>query len=110
MKTGMVGGDLFNNTSSGTPIPFADDLRLIDWLNAHVHGTPVIAEASIGPYRGNGSRISSATGLPTVIGWERHEEQQRDRAILPARVDDVRAIYTSTEARAVMTVLDRYHV
>jgi uncharacterized membrane protein len=110
METGAVPSDLFNNTSSGTPIPFADDLRLINWLNANVKGTPVIAEASIGPYRGNGSRISSATGLPTIIGWERHEEQQRDRTILPARVQDVRTIYTSTEPTAVQRILDAYHV
>jgi uncharacterized membrane protein len=110
METGTVAGDFFNNTSSGEPIPFADDLALINWLNANSTGTPVIAEASFGPYRGNGSRISSATGLPTIIGWERHEEQQRDRTILPARVRDVRTIYTSTEPAAVQHVLDQYHV
>ena len=82
--TGSVPADQFNNSGSGEPVYFKDDLALIDWLNAHIHGTPVIAEASIGPYRGNGSRISSATGLPTIIGWERHEEQQRDRTH-PAR-------------------------
>ena len=110
MATGSVPADQFNNSGSGEPVYFKDDLALIHWLNDTVHGTPVIAEASIGPYRGNGSRISSATGLPTIIGWERHEEQQRDRTILPARVEDVRRIYTSSEPRAVQDVLDRYHV
>ncbi len=110
MATGSVPADQFNNSGSGEPVFFADDLTLIRWLNATITGTPVIAEASIGPYRGNGSRISSATGLPTIIGWERHEEQQRDRLLLPARVDDVRRIYTSSEPAAVQQVLDRYHV
>lgn len=110
METGRVPGDQWNNTSSGTPIPFADDLALINWLNANITGTPVIAEASIGPYRGNGSRISSATGFPTIIGWERHEEQQRDRTILPARVADVRTLYTSSEDAPVRDVLSRYRV
>lgn len=110
MRSGSVPADQFNNSGSGEPVYFADDLALIDYLNANVSGTPVIAEASIGPYRGNGSRISSATGFPTIIGWERHEEQQRDRTILPARVEDVRTIYTSSEPRAVQDVLDRYHV
>ena len=45
----------------------------LDELNENVQGTPVIVEASIGAYRGNGSRISIATGLPTVLGWERHQ-------------------------------------
>ena len=110
MATGSVAADQFNNSGSGEPVSFADDLALINWLNVTVRGTPVIAEASIGPYRGNGSRISSATGLPTVIGWERHEEQQRDRTLLPARVQDVRTLYTSAEARPVRSVIDRYHV
>ncbi len=111
MATGTVPADQFNNSGSGEPVAFAGDLALIHWLNDTVRGTPVIAEASIGPYRGNGSRISSATGLPTIIGWERHEEQQRGPLpILPTRVEDVRRIYTSTEARAVQDVLDRYHV
>ncbi len=110
MATGSVPADQFNNSGTGEPVTFAGDLALIHWLNDTVHGTPVIAEASIGPYRGNGSRISSATGFPTIIGWERHEEQQRDRLILPARVEDVRRIYTSAEPRAVQDVLDRYHV
>jgi uncharacterized membrane protein len=110
MATGSVPADQFNNSGTGEPVSFAGDLALIHWLNETVKGTPVIAEASIGPYRGNGSRISSATGFPTIIGWERHEEQQRDRLILPARVEDVRRIYTSAEPRAVQEVLDRYHV
>lgn len=110
MRTGSVPANQFSNSSSGEPIPFADDLALIDWMNANLRGTPVIAEASIGPYRGNGSRISSATGFPTIIGWERHEEQQRNRDILPARVDDVRRIYTASEPRAVQAVVDDYHV
>ncbi|MDQ6832792.1 MAG: DUF2298 domain-containing protein, partial [Chloroflexota bacterium] len=111
MATGSVPADQFNNSGSGEPVFFADDLALIRWLNDTVRGTPVIAEASIGPYRGNGSRISSATGFPTIVGWERHEEQQRAALpVLSARVSDVRRIYTSSEPRAVQDVLDRYHV
>ena len=111
MATGSVPADQFNNSGSGEPVSFAGDLALIRWLNTTVQGTPVIVEASIGPYRGNGSRISSATGFPTIIGWERHEEQQRGPLpVLSTRVDDARRIYTSSEARAVQDVLDRYHV
>ena len=48
---------------AGKVISFKDDLAAIDWFNEHVAGSPVIAEASIGPYRGNGSRFAIATGL-----------------------------------------------
>jgi YYY domain-containing protein len=97
-------------TVDGGSIGFADDLAAIDWLNAHVHGSPVIAEASIGPYRCNGSRISINTGLPTIIGWERHETQQRYLDGLAERVDDVHALYASPDAATKLAILRKYGV
>ena len=82
----------------------------IDWLFQNVTGTPVIAEASIGPYRCNGSRISAATGLPTIIGWERHQQQQRYPETLPERVRDVRTLYNSPDPREKEAILRRYNV
>jgi uncharacterized membrane protein len=99
---------------SGRPGPgtlsFAGDRAAIDWLNQNVPGSPVIAEASIGPYRCNGSRFSIATGLPTIIGWERHEQQQRYRDLLPARVSDVRVLYSSGDVEEKREILRRYNV
>jgi YYY domain-containing protein len=91
-------------------ISFAGDAAAISWLNENVEGTPVIAEASIGPYRCNGTRIASATGLPTIIGWERHEQQQRYPEVLPARVDDVRRLYTSPDPEVKTAILRKYNV
>ncbi|MBW3632676.1 MAG: glycosyltransferase family 39 protein [Chloroflexi bacterium] len=91
-------------------ITFAGDAAAIEWFFANVEGSPVIAEASIGPYRCNGSRISSATGLPTIIGWERHEQQQRYPDTLSARVEDVRTLYTSSDPEAKASILRRYNV
>jgi uncharacterized membrane protein len=95
---------------SESEISFDGDAAAIDWFFANVEGTPVVAEASIGPYRCNGSRISSATGLPTIIGWERHEQQQRYPDTLPGRVSDVRTLYTSTDLDEKATMLRRYNV
>ena len=91
-------------------IDYAGDKEAIDWLIANVEGSPVIAEASIGPYRCNGSRISAATGLPTIIGWERHQQQQRYPDTLPARVEDVRTLYTSADIEEKTAILRRYNV
>lgn len=91
-------------------INYAGDAEAIAWLNDHITDTPVIAEASIGPYRCNGSRISAATGLPTIIGWERHEQQQRYPEELPPRVADVRALYTSSDVAEKLAILRRYNV
>ena len=54
----------------------ADDLPLVDWLRANVHGIRVVAEAPGDDYRWTG-RIAWLTGLPTPIGWPYHESQQR---------------------------------
>jgi uncharacterized membrane protein len=91
-------------------LTFAGDRAAIDWLNENVAGSPVIAEASIGPYRCNGSRISIATGLPTIIGWERHEQQQRDPMTLGERVADVRRLYLSADPAEKEEILRRYDV
>ncbi|MFT4039794.1 MAG: DUF2298 domain-containing protein, partial [Thermomicrobiales bacterium] len=91
-------------------ITYAGDRAAIDWLQHNVSGSPVIAEASIGPYRCNGSRISIATGLPTIIGWERHQQQQRQPDLLPQRVADVRTLYTSPDVAEKEAILRKYRV
>jgi uncharacterized membrane protein len=94
----------------GEEISFADDRAAIDWLNENVDGSPVIAEASIGPYRCNGSRISINTGLPTIIGWERHETQQRYLDSLVGRVSDVEELYASPDPARKLELLRKYDV
>jgi YYY domain-containing protein len=91
-------------------LTFADDRAIIDWFNADVAGTPVIAEATIGPYRCNGSRISIATGLPTILGWERHQSQQRYLSSLDGRAADVDRLYRSEDPQEKLEILRRYGV
>lgn len=104
----MKGGQILNGT--GEPLEFTGDLAAIEWLNQHSRGTPVILEASIGPYRGNGSRISSATGLPTVLGWDRHQRQQRYEPGITQRMIDVREVYNETDPALKLEDLRRYRV
>ena len=91
-------------------IGFAGDRAAIDWFNENVEGSPVIVEASIGPYRGNGSRIAIHTGLPAVIGWDNHETQQRYAGPIFDRVDDVEALYRSDDPDEKMRILSAYDV
>ncbi|MBA2453624.1 MAG: hypothetical protein H0V47_10665, partial [Chloroflexia bacterium] len=104
----MEGGSIQNAT--GDTISFGGDLAAIEWLNMNTSGTPVLLEAAIGPYRGNGSRISSATGLPAVLGWDRHQSQQRYEQGISHRMQDVEAIYNSTDPDAKLEALRRYDV
>jgi len=97
-------------SASGETLAFVDDREVIDWFNSEVVGSPVIAEASIGPYRGNGSRISIATGLPTVLGWDRHQRQQRYAPKINARLADLNELYNSTDPARKLDLLSKYNV
>lgn len=97
-------------SASGETIAFVEDRDVIEWFNSEVAGSPVIAEASIGPYRGNGSRISIATGLPAVLGWDRHERQQRYAAGISERLADLEELYNSTEPARKLEILNKYNV
>jgi uncharacterized membrane protein len=55
---------------------FIGDYQMIRWLETNIEGTPTILEAPAIPYQW-GSRIAIHTGLPTVIGWDFHQRQQR---------------------------------
>ncbi len=88
------------------------DDEAIRWLRRSVEGSPVILEASVPPYRW-GSRVSIYTGLPTVVGWDWHQRQQR--AVLRNdtvrhRVDDVQQAYTEMDLENTLELLRRYSV
>ena len=96
--------------TDGRVITFKGDHEAIDWLNEHVSGSPVIAEASFGPYRCNGSRISIATGLPDVIGWDNHESQQRNTTDFAERLDDLHELYISTSPETKRAIINNYGI
>ena len=94
------------------PVTLEWDRQAIEWLRQNVQGMPVILEANTPLYRW-GSRVSIYTGLPTVIGWDWHQKQQR--AALPTkfvdeRKEDVRSIYTTTNIDTTVDLLQRYKV
>lgn len=61
----------------GNKPQFADDYKVIQWINENVEGSPVIVERNgDGAYQ-PGSRFATNTGIPTVLGWEHHELQWR---------------------------------
>ncbi len=86
------------------------DHALVRWLNSNVGDTPVTLEASGGSYTFYG-RISSNTGLPTVIGWDFHEVQWgRDYTMVRERQEDVRRLYTAASWQEAQALLRRYSV
>jgi len=96
----------------GRPITLDWDRQALEWLRQNVHGIPTIIEANTPLYRW-GSRVSIYTGLPTIIGWDWHQKQQR--SVLPGqtidqRIEDVRTIYNSTDLDQTRQLLNRYNV
>lgn len=85
------------------------DVAAIHWLNGHVQGAPTILEA-VGPDYdpAGGARVSTFTGLPTVLGWPGHEAQwAHDQG---SREQDVKTLYTTEDLAVSRSLLQRYHV
>lgn len=87
-----------------------DDHAAIRWLNENVEGAPVILEATGGSYTYY-ARVSSQTGLPTLLGWDFHEMQWRGTGEEGnKRKPDIEKIYGSLDARAALTLVDKYDI
>jgi len=70
----------------------------------------VIAEAVGGSYSGY-ARISTYTGLQTVLGWPGHEGQWRGGyAEQGSRQDDVRLLYSTAKWETANEVLKKYNI
>ena len=98
----------------GSPVTFAlaNDRIAIDWIRSNVGGTPVILEAQLSAYRWGG-RISSTTGLPTVLGWTWHQKQQRPgyHPEVDRRAADVATMYGGFgDFASIRPLLDKYQV
>lgn len=93
---------------------YPNDWAAIQWLDENVDDAPVILEGTRGAYwvEGRSSRISMATGLPTVMGWVNHESQWRGPyfSLVADREGDIRTIYQSRSWEVTKALLDRYDV
>ncbi|MDP9235997.1 MAG: DUF2298 domain-containing protein [Chloroflexota bacterium] len=89
-----------------------DEIKAIDWLKDRAQGQDlVIAEAAGNDYTGAG-RISGATGIPAVLGWQGHEDQWRSGKCTPCagRFEDVKEIYTAPDLDAIGPILKKYDI
>ncbi len=87
-----------------------DEYNAAVWLNEHVPQVTTILEAA-GPSYGEPGRIASRTGLPTVIDWGFHQEQEGvPPGDVVAREQDVRQVYTTADTIEAFGILARYKV
>ena len=92
-------------------IDLSADYDAIRWLQQNVQGSPVVLEGLTPNYRWGG-RVSVYTGLPSVVGWQWHQEQQRwgYREFVGERARDVDRIYSTPDAAEALSLMRKYGV
>ena len=92
---------------------FAQDADALDWMRAHVAGSPIVLEAHTEAYRWGG-RVATYTGLPTLLGWPWHETQQRQVAnvgpVLAGRQALIQQLYAGTDPAVALRQLRLFGV
>lgn len=88
----------------------ADSAEIVDYIQKHITGQPVILEAQGDSYT-DFNHISAYTGLPTVAGWWVHEWLWRgDANVVGKRIPDIQTVYQSTNEEEVKNILKKYQV
>jgi YYY domain-containing protein len=104
----QIGGD-----RHGPSFTLDEDAAAIVWLQQNVVGTPVIVEAQLPSYQWAG-RIATFTGLPTILGWEWHQIQQRNvvnaSPVIGFRQQVIAEIYNSPDPYTALNHLLSYGI
>ena len=87
------------------------DYLAIDWIKNNIEGSPTIIEGITDQYQW-GNRISVYTGLPSVVGWDWHQRQQRVEYAysVTSRRSDVQRFYHSTLPRTAIEIINKYDI
>lgn len=89
---------------------YPGDYNLINFINKNIKGQPIILEAAGDSYT-DYARISTNTGLPTVVGWPVHEWLWRGTYdIVGPRVTDTETLYTTTDVNTFKQLLNKYNI
>lgn len=85
-----------------------NEYNAIEWFNTADYG--ILAEAVGGSYS-NSARISSLTGLPTVLGWPGHELQWRGGVReMGSREGDIQLLYSTPDWLTAKEVIEKYSI
>lgn len=102
-----------SHNETGYTFPLSEDAEAIVWLQQNAEGTPVVLEAHQPSYQWAG-RVATFTGLPTVLGWEWHQIQQRNVAgatpVINQRQDVVASIYNSSDPNEALQQIEAYGI
>lgn len=113
----LSGGTFFGTSTNGTLDGMTylvktnrEDYMAIKWINQNITGTPVILEGPGNSYSYS-SRISTFTGLPTVIGWKSHLQMYNSNwSDIDGRISDVDTIYSTDDSDLALHLMKKYKV
>lgn len=89
---------------------YPDDYQAVLWLRANTSGQPVVLEA-VGESYSDFARVSTFTGLPTVVGWPVHEWLWRSDSVQPyQRQSEVALMFTEPEGKTAQALFASYRV
>jgi uncharacterized membrane protein len=99
---------------NGQTVQLSFDYEALQWMQRHIEGSPVIAEGrGASEYRSVTGRVSMYTGLPSIVGWDWHQRQQRavlPGATIPNRITDVQTLYSTTDINEARRIIEKYGV
>lgn len=87
------------------------DRGIVEYLREHGRRGAIVE--SVGPAYGDAGRISSATGLPALLGWRNHELVWRGPGItaeLNRRARIVETIYSSADPARIRALAERENI
>ena len=89
---------------------YPSDYKTILWIKKNIKGQSVLLEA-VGESYTDYARISSNTGLPTVLGWPVHEWLWRGSPEEGnKRAEDVKTLYETTSLEATQALINKYNI
>jgi len=103
-----VGSYTFDWQGRQFKVDLSYDYEAIRWLQDNVQGSPVIAEARVDYYRELGMRVSSFTGLPTLLGA--HQGEQRYDTQVGQRDGEARTFFNEPDFTKVLPLIDQLHI
>jgi uncharacterized membrane protein len=91
---------------------YAGEYKAIQWLLGNTDEDDVILTAGGGEWYSELGRVSSGSGVPTLIGWTGHENQWHlgnpaFGAVVSQRIEDINALYSIPPSPQ---AIDRYNV
>ncbi len=89
---------------------YPSDYHAISWIRANIKGQPVILEATGDSYT-DYARVSSNTGLPTILGWYVHEWLWRgNTGEENKRIEDIKILYQAADLDQTRNLINKYHI